>query len=388
MATGKLKTILNAIKRQLTYILVWTILLIPGGGVLFATPDGYVSISTNKIFNYKKDLTITSFYLIKPSFKVGNISFQIPPHAHIYKVHLFGDTLVVYSSITDEIKVFLYDTTCTKKILTESIPLLKDVVVKEDNELVAITEIGEKPLDIYTSQKEDILSPPTIDATPTIDNLYIEDGKLLAITDKTATFTYNGISLHLGDDIYPSGNNIWLTRDHITYKTDNLSFKTSDPIWFIEDHPITATNSGIFGPILKIYTYENEKWKKKTYHLILSDISAAIKGKKAKNISLGSTSNSNLFMALTGSTSTLFVKYTVTASPLKISYESTKDFPDTFIIRGKYAISPRTGYIMKVGSWGSPLPPSPHVSDLLIKIPFFITDRYLDSLHIRWCRER
>ncbi len=388
METRKLKDILHTIRRQLVYILIWAVVVIPGGGNIFFTPEGYVSVSSDKIFTYKDDLSITSFYLMKPTFKVGDISFKINGKDDLYRVHLYGDTLVIYSSITDEIKVFLYDTTCTKHTLSESIPLLKDVVVKENGTLMAITDIGAKQLDIYPSSKEDVLATPTINATPTIDNISIQKGKLIAITNKTATFTYNGIPIHMGDDIYISGSSIWLTRDHKTYKTEQLSFETLDPVWFIGNHPITATKSTFLGTMLNIYTYKNNQWKRKTTRLIFSDISAASKGKKAKSISLGSDGTGNLYMALTGSTSTLFVKYTITASPLKVSYDSVKEFPDTFIIRGKYAISPRTGYIMKLGSWGSPLPPSPNVARILLKLPFFLTDSYLDSLHIRWCREQ
>ncbi len=364
---------------------MYAILITPAGGKLFATPNGFLSISPKSIFTYTPSLTLSSYHMRRNTFIINNFSFSIDRNIANIKEHLYGDTLVVFSTITDTIDVYLYDTSCIKHVLRETIPLLKDVVVK-DNMLTAITYLGETELDITVNTHVDKLKKPSIILLPTIDNLSLKQGSIPAWVNTTATYTYNGYILHIGDDIYPTASGTWYTRDHINYRniTSNLYFRGNSTTWFIGNMPITATISKIWGPVIYTYAYREHQWKKYQHKLILDDTTMAIKAKDFGYITIGQNQQ-ELFVAFSSTQTTIFFIYSINNNQLK--FKETKTFPDLFLIRGSYAISPSSGYIMKLGTWGAPIPPTKNIGEILIDLPFVISNSYLDSLHIRWCKD-
>ncbi len=352
---------------------------------MFFSDGNFLSVGNQSIFTYDKNLHIKAYYMRKPQFTVGNLSFDINREIP-YTTKLYGDTLVIYSNITDAIEIYLYDTSCIRKIKEFSLPMLTSVK-SSDNKLIAMAH-GEKiPLDIYTATDTNTLQQPHISINPTIDNIALHSGVPPAITDTSTIYKYKDTVLHIGEDIYIAGNHIWYTQDHITYRETQTgtTIKISAPLWFIDDIAISATISHFWGPTYITYTFNN-KIKSKKHKMLFDDWTLSRKTKKLSTISIGAVGN-DIFIAFSGTTTTIFAHYKYNSEKHSLSYEGYKAFPDMFIIKGSYAISPVSGYIMRLGTWGAPLPPSPNIAHILLKLPYILTDQYLDTLHIRWCRD-
>jgi hypothetical protein len=380
-----IKTIKALINKLATFFVLFGIVVVPQSGVLFQHEKGYLSTSQTGIFTYDNNLRIKSYYMRTPRIRVGNFSFDVLKNIP-YKTQLYGDTLVIYSTITDTVEVYLYNSSCIRKLKNISLPILKKIK-SQDNKLIASAHGKEIDLEIYTSTDTDILHTPHVEVYPTIDNIALHNGTPPVITDTSTTYHYKKVPLHIGEDLYISGKETWYTRDHIIYQETQTgsSIITNDPIWFVDNIAITATISHFWGPIYTIYIFHKDIETKK-HKILFDDWTLARKAKKLTDISIGGIGN-DIFIAFSATNTTIFAHYKYDIESRTISYEGMKTFPDKFIVRGSYAMSPISGYIMKLGTWSAPIPPSPNITNVLISIPFIVTDQYLDTLNIRWCRD-
>jgi len=369
-------------------IMIFAMVIIPSDTYLYQlkTNDNYIVATPISISTLTSTLEIKSIYSIKPYIKVGNYTFEIDNTAMPSNYYLFGDTLIITNELTDTIDIYIYDINCIQKIKSLSIPVLKDIDVKDGQIMVSTFQEKDEfiPTDIHVATQENQLTATLITVKPTIDNIYIEPQHIIAITKETTTYTYNGTPLHLHEDIYITPSHIWHTKDHIHYKEihTNRIFISQDPVWFTGNLIITATTKGILGPAVYVYTWQEGLWKKKKHNLIFNDPSLTLKTRKKRKISIGQTDNT-IFIAFSDESTTIFYKYSLRDEHLE--FVGTKVLPDSFTIRGKYAFSIKSGNIVKLGTWTMPLPPSINMVDLLLKIPFILTDEYLDNTHIRWC---
>ena len=384
------KIIKSIITKTWYTIILFALVILPSDTYLYQlkTNNNYIVVTPRSIGTLTSKLEVKSIYSINPYIKVGNYTFEIENTEISSKsnYYLFGDMLIITNEVTDTIDVYMYDINCIQKIKSISIPLLKDIYVQDGQIMVLTFQEKDKPIptDIHVPTQENQLTATLITVKPTIDNIYIRPKHIIAITQETTTYTYNGIPLHLNEDIYITSSSVWHTKDHIHYKEipTNRIFTSKDPVWFTDNMVITATTRGILGPTVNVYTWQDDLWKKKKYYLIFDDPSMALKARKKGNVSIGQTDNT-IFIAFSDNSTTIFYKYTL--KDRNLEFAGTKVLPDSFTIRGKYAFSIKSGNIVKLGTWTMPLLPSINMVDILLKIPFILTNEYLDNTHIRRC---